>query len=73
MRSEEYIPGLGPNTRGSTFVDITARAADGTTVRIQTVDTLSDGVTLTPREAAAAARIRAAFPNDELRLIPKGQ
>jgi len=29
---------------GSTFVDITARAAGGTAVRIQTVDTLPDGV-----------------------------
>ena len=71
MRSEEYIAGAGPGTTGSTFVDITAKAADGSIVRVQTIDTLPDGITPTPREAAAAARIRAAFPNDELRLIPK--
>ncbi len=67
---EEYIAGAGPGTTGGTFVDITA--TNGTqTVRIQTISTLADGVTPTPAEAAAAARIRAAFPNDELRLIPK--
>jgi filamentous hemagglutinin len=68
--SEEYIPGVGPGTRGSTFVDVTA-SNESKTIRIQTIDTLADGVTPTPAEAAAAARIRAAFPNDELRLIPK--
>jgi hypothetical protein len=68
--SEEFIRGVGPGTRGGTFVDITA--TNGTkTIRIQTIDTLADGITPTPAEAAAAARIRAAFPNDELRLIPK--
>ena len=71
--SEEYIKGIGPGSRGGTFVDITGRAADGRIVRIQTIDTLSDGLTPTSREAAAAARVRAAFPNDELRLIPKGR
>jgi filamentous hemagglutinin len=51
-------------------VDITA--TNGTqTVRIQTVSTLADGVTLTPFEAAAAARIRAAFPNDGLIVVSK--
>lgn len=71
LRSEEFIKGVGPGTKGGTFVDITARSADGRTVRIQTIDTLADGITPTLAEAAAAARIRAAFPNDELRLIPK--
>jgi filamentous hemagglutinin len=51
-------------------VDITA--TNGTsTVRIQTIDTLADGVTPTAAEAAAAARIEAAFPKDELILVPK--
>ena len=68
---EEYIAGAGPGTKGSTYVDFTAKRADGSAVRIQTVDTLADGVTPTPRELAAAARIRAEFPTDELRLIPK--
>ena len=68
--SEEWIPGLGGGTKGGTFVDITA--TNGTsTVRIQTISTLADGVTPTPSEAAAAARIRAAFPNDLLHLVPK--
>lgn len=68
--SEEWIPGVGGSTRGGTFVDLTV--TDGTsTIRIQTVDTLADGVTPTAREAAAAARISAAFPNDQLILVPK--
>jgi hypothetical protein len=73
FRREEYIGGSGPGNRGGTFVDLTVVSRDGRTIRIQTVDTLSDGITPTPREAAAAARIRAAFPNDELRLIPKAR
>lgn len=66
---EEYIPGSG--SRGGTYVDITGIAPNGRTVRIQTVTTLADGVTPTASEAAAAARIRAAFPNDKLLLVPK--
>jgi filamentous hemagglutinin len=69
--SEEWIPGPGGGREGGTFVDITAKTPDGKTIRVQTVDTLADGVTPTPREAAAAARIRAQFPGDELRLVPK--
>lgn len=68
---EEYIPGPGPGTKGSTYVDITAIAPNGRTVRIQTVTTMADGVTPTASELAAAARIRAAFPNDKLLLVPK--
>ena len=68
---EEYIAGEGPGTKGSTYVDFTAKRADGSAVRIQTVDTLADGVTPTQRELDAAARIRAKFPTDELRLILK--
>ena len=69
---EEYIPGEGPGTKGSTYVDITAvNKTTGETVRVQTVDTLADGITPTPRERAAIARIRKEFPNDELRIIPK--
>lgn len=57
-------------TRGGTWVDITA--TNGTKIfRIQTVTTLADGVTPTASEAAAAARIRAAFPNDQLILVSK--
>ncbi|MGO4565486.1 hypothetical protein AB4Z52_10530 [Rhizobium sp. 2YAF20] len=53
--------------------DITAQAADGSVVRIQTVTTLADGTTLTPSEAAAAARIQAASQSgDRLILVPKG-
>lgn len=59
------------DVRGGTYVDITL--TNGTlTMRIQTIDTLADGLTPTLREAAAAARIRAAFPNDPLILVPKG-
>jgi filamentous hemagglutinin len=69
--SEEWIPGPNGGTTGGTWVDITAQAEDGSITRVQTIDTLADGVTPTAREAAAAARIRAAFPNDQLNLIPK--
>ena len=68
--SEEWIPGPGGGTSGGTFVDVTA--FNGTsTIRVQTITTLSDGVTPTASEAAAAARIQAAFPNDQLILVPK--
>lgn len=71
-QNEEYIPGTGPGTQGSTFVDITAvNNATGKTLRVQTVDTLADGTTPTPREQAAIARIRNAYPDDELWIIPK--
>jgi hypothetical protein len=69
---EEYIAGEGPGTKGSTYVDTTAvNETTGKTVRVQTVDTLADGITPTPREQAAIARIRQKFPNDELWIIPK--
>jgi filamentous hemagglutinin len=69
---EEYIRGDGPGTRGSTYVDITAKDEQtGRTVRVQTIDTLADGETPTRGEQAAIDRIRKAFPNDELRIIPK--
>lgn len=68
---EEYIPGEGPGTKGSTYVDITAvNKTTGKVVRVQTVDTLADG-TPDGREEAAIVRIRKKFPNDELRIIPK--
>jgi pyruvate/2-oxoglutarate dehydrogenase complex dihydrolipoamide acyltransferase (E2) component len=68
---EEYIRGAGPGTRGSIFVDITAiNKETGAVTRVQTIDTLADG-SPTPREAATAARIRAAYPNDTLILVPK--
>jgi len=42
-------------------------------MRVQTINTLADGVTPTENEAAAAARIRRAHPDDDLLLIPKGR
>lgn len=74
VASEEYIPGAGPGSNGGSYVDITAKPSDGVgpTVRVQTVSTLSNGLTPTPSEAAAAARIQAAYPDDTLILIPKG-
>jgi hypothetical protein len=70
--AEEFIPGEGPGIKGGTFVDITA--VDGTTgkwLRVQTVDTLADGITPNRREQAAIARILWKYPNDELWIIPK--
>jgi hypothetical protein len=69
---EEYIPGEGPGSKGSTYVDLTAEdPRTGLKVRVQTIDTLADGVTPTKREKAAIYRIQKAFPNDELRIVPK--
>jgi filamentous hemagglutinin len=68
--SEEWFSGIGGGANGGTFVDITATNG-ASTIRIQTVSTLRDGVTPTPAEAAAAARIKARFPNDTLILVPK--
>jgi RHS repeat-associated protein len=67
--SEEWIPGPGGGTTGGTFVDITATNGT-TTLRIQTINTLASGAP-TAQEAAAIARIQAAFPNDKLIVIPK--
>lgn len=51
-------------------MDLTAKRG-AETIRVQTVSTLADGVTLTPSEAAAAARIRAKFPGDQLIIVSK--
>ena len=68
---EEYLPSMSGTQTGSNWVDITA-IKDGKILRINTVDTLADGVTPTRREAAAAASIRAkASPGDHLLLVPK--
>jgi RHS repeat-associated protein len=65
---EEYL--RGPNGRlGSSYPDITA-TKNGRTLRVNTVDTYSDGITPTAREAANAARIRAQTPGDHLLLVP---
>ena len=69
QRAEERIPGAGGGRQGETWVDITAEKG-GTTLRVQTVDTLANGAP-TPRELSAASRIRAAFPGDKLLLVPK--
>jgi hypothetical protein len=70
---EEYLPGAGGGTKGSNYLDITA-TKNGKVLRINTVDTLSDGVTPTRREAAAAALIRSKIgPGEHLLLIPKLQ
>jgi len=72
---QEWIAGSGPGRTGGTAVDVKAtRVVDGQTqtVRVQTVTTLADGETPTLVEQAAADRIRAAFPNDKLILVPKG-
>jgi hypothetical protein len=68
---EEYIPGPGGGRAGSNYVDVTA-VRNGKTVRVQTIDTLKDGVTPTSREAKNAARIRSTQqPGDHTVLIPK--
>jgi hypothetical protein len=59
MKPEEYLPGVGPRTSDSSYVDVTVVSPTGTIVRIQTVDTLADGMTMTTRELDAFNRIRA--------------
>jgi RHS repeat-associated protein len=69
---EEYIRGAGGGTKGSSYPDITAQK-NGRTLRINTIDTLTDGVTPSPRETMNAQRIRNQKPTDHLLLIPKSK
>jgi RHS repeat-associated protein len=74
ITGEEYIPGAGPGTKGSTYPDITVKNGNGTTTRIQTVDMETNAAgqrVPTQRELDNAQRIRDAFPDDELILVPK--
>jgi hypothetical protein len=48
---EEYISGPGGARAGSAYPDITA-LKNGRTLRINTIDTMSDGLTPTAREAS---------------------
>jgi RHS repeat-associated protein len=66
---EEYIPGPGGARLGSAYPDITA-VKNGRTLRINTIDTLSDGLTPTAREAANAAKIRR-LTGEHLLPVPK--
>ena len=66
---EEFLPGPGGGRRGSSYPDITA-TKNGNTLRVNTVDTYADGVTMTRREATNAARIRAQT-GDHVLTIPK--
>lgn len=68
---EEYLPPVGGGRFGGSYPDITA-TKNGRTLRINTVDTYADGVTLTKREGRNAARIRTQQkPGDHLVTIPK--
>jgi RHS repeat-associated protein len=67
---EEYLPGPGGGRLGSNWVDITVEK-NGRILRINTIDTLADGLTPTTREAAAAAAIRAKSCGVHLLLVPK--
>lgn len=75
--SEEYLAGPDGGRKGSNYTDITATAPDGkTTIRINTVDTLSNGDP-TPREATNANSINTKTSNmpgnnPEIIIIPKG-
>ena len=55
---------------GSNWVDITAKK-NGRTLRMNTIDTLTDGLTPTKREAVALAAIRAKTRGQHLLPIPK--
>ncbi len=66
---EEYLPGPGGARKGSSYPDITATKG-GKTIRVNTVDTRVDGVSLTTRETLSATRIRAQT-GEHLLTIPK--
>jgi hypothetical protein len=67
------LPGTGGGTKGSNYLDLTA-TRNGETLRINTIDTISDAITPTAREARAAALIRSKIgPNEQLLLIPKNK
>jgi len=66
---EEYIPGPGGGRKGAAYPDITA-VKNGKTLRVNTVDTLNDNVTMTSREAANALKIRR-LTGGHLLTIPK--
>jgi hypothetical protein len=68
--SEEFIAGPAGGRLGSAYPDITV-TKNGRVLRINTVDTLADGITPTPYELANAAKIRALRPGEHLILIPK--
>lgn len=67
---EEYLRPLGGGRKGGSYVDITAEKG-GHILRINTIDTLVDGVTPTSREWNNAIRIRRQKPGEHLLLIPK--
>jgi hypothetical protein len=70
--AEEFLPPIGGGRRGGSYVDITATHPYYPTLRINTVDVLADGKTLTKREATNSERIRKQLPpGHHLLLIPK--
>ena len=71
-QAEEYLRPLLGGRKGGSFVDITATHPKYGTLRINTVDTLKNGITPTARELTNAARIRKQIgPGQHLLLIPK--
>jgi hypothetical protein len=66
---EEYLPGPNGARKGSSYPDITATKNDRT-LRVNTIDTLSNGVTPSKREATNAARIRSQT-SEHVLLVPK--
>lgn len=69
-RGEAWIRGSGGGTEGGTWVNITARMPDRTTLRIQTVATHAKAVPAAA-EQSAAEHVRAVSPNDTLILVAK--
>ena len=69
--AEEYLKPLGGGTTGGSYIDITATHPKYGTLRINTVDTYSNGLP-TLRELTNAARIRTQIgAGEHLLLIPK--
>lgn len=67
----EYLKPVNGGRNGGSYADITATTESGHTVRVNTVDTYKDGVTMNKREADNASRIRRQAPEDHLVTIPK--
>ena len=70
-KPEEYIAPINGGRKGGNYLDLTFEY-QGRTIRINTVDTLKDGITMTAREYRAAQSIMAKKPDDIFIAIPKG-
>lgn len=70
-KAELFVPGHGGGVLGSTWPDLTFQKPDGTFHHHNTVDTHSDGITLTTREMGNLLRLQELRPLDTTSTTPK--